>query len=222
MKDLTFHECIKDMMKQFGFTSAGMDAMWLPPSSFSLDAMEDGLQPNPLHRPLAHLAEGFMKSQLNPGRLFDELQSETLKLLNEKCTWRGMSTEGILSSGLNKLERKVSLLRWTQRTIVECATEAFFGRALLEMDSTLLDHFSSFDDDFWQLLYRIPKPWSNRMQRSKAKLHLAMLKYVQLPSWRRDNSCWLVKTTITEARARDMGDGDLATNLLMIFWVYVM
>jgi hypothetical protein len=218
-KDLTFHEYIKDMMKQFGSTSAGVEAMWAT-SSPSLDAVE-GLQPNPLHRPLAHLAEAFMKSQLHPGPLFDELQSETLKLLHGKCTWRGMSTEVILSSSSNPTERKVSLLRWAQRTIVEGASEAFFGPALLEMDSALLDHFSHFDNDIWQLLYRIPKPWSNRMLGSKAKLHLAILKYVQLPSWRRDNACWLVKTTMEEMRARNIEDGDIATNLMMIHWVYV-
>lgn len=220
MKDLTFHELIKDMMKHFGATSAGMEAMWAP-SSPSLDATE-GLQPNPLHRPLAHLSEGFMRSQLHPGPLFDELQSETLKLLNEKCTWSGMSTESILSSSADTKERKISLLRWTRWTVIECSSRAFFGPALLDMDSTLLEHFSYFEDDIWQLLYRIPKPWSNRMQKSKAKIHHAILKYIKLPSWRRDNACWLVKTTIKESRARNIGDNDLATNLTMVFWVYVI
>lgn len=207
-------------MKRFGSTSAGLEGMWMP-SSPSLDAIQ-GLQPNPLHRPLGHLAEGFMKAQLHPGPLFDKLQSETLKLLNEKCTWRGMTIEGILSSSANAMERKVSLLRWTQQTIIECASEAFFGPALVEMDSKLVDHFSHFDDDIWQLLYRIPQPWSLPMLGSKAKVHLAILKYVKLPLWRRDRACWLVKTIIEEMRARNIEDSDIATNLMMVYWVYVL
>ncbi len=219
VKDLTFHEYIEDMMERFGSTSAGLQAMWAP-SSPSLEAVE-GLQPNPLQRPLAHLAEGFMKSQLHPGALFDELQSKTLKLLSDKCIWSGMSSEAILSPGKDSMQRKVSLLKWTQRTIVECASKAFFGPALLEMDSALLDHFSHFDDDIWQLLYRIPKPWSSKMLESKAKLHQAILKYIQLPPRRREDACWLVRTTEREMRARMIGETDIAANLMMVFWVYV-
>ena len=219
MKEFTFHDYIKDMMKQFGSTSAGLEAMWAP-SSPSLEAVE-GLQSNPLQRPLAQLAEGFMKTQLHPGALFDELQSKTLRLLGDKCTWSGMAAKGILSSGVNPVQRKVSLLKWTQRTIVECATVAFFGPALLEVDPALLDHFSHFDDDIWQLLYRIPKPWSNKMRDSKAKLHRGILNYIQLPLQRREDACWLVRTTEKEMRARNIGEDDIVVNLMMVFWVYV-
>ena len=216
-KELTFHEAMQNLMFQFGATSSGVRAMWNLPSTH-LGPSHD-LQPSSRGKPLAHLAEDWLKIQLQSTSHLRVIQAVFLGFIHQNSTWRNLPGEAILSANLNPSQRKISLLKWIRQTIIEGATIAFFGPALLEIDATFVETFTKFDDTIWKLIYRIPKPWSNDTLAARRRLQQSMISYLRLPRQQRTGESWLVKTLETEMRARDIEVEDIATYLLMLNWV---
>lgn len=216
--ELVFDDYVKDMMASMGSTPMGIAKMWQP--RLPMKVSHTGMRyPNPLGKPLGKISEEIFRKQLHPGSHATILQDIFLTSIHRSLTWDNLSVPGkvVLTASLN--ERTVSLLQWTQATLLKGATTAFFGPALLGRNPGLLDSFSEFDERSWQLSYKIPKPWSNEMQAAKQKSLDALTSYFTLPIHERPGACWLVQTMEAEMRAEGIQEGDMAANLMMAYWV---
>jgi len=215
-KELVFDAYVKGMMASMGSSETGIAKMWQTRPS------RTGY-PNPFGKPLGQLSEEIFRKQLHPGIHLTKLQHKFLRNIHQSLTANNLSrtrTRGkvVLSSSLDG-KHIVSLLQWTQATLLEGATNAFFGEALLECNPGLLDNFSEFDERSWQLSYKIPRPWSRKMQMAKQKSLDALTAYFKAPASQRPGACWLVETMEREMRAAGIGEYDMAANLMMAYWV---
>ena len=214
---LTFDPYMRDMMKSFGATPAAVDKMFETPPEKSLKQFM--LEPNPSQKALAHLAEQMIRVQLHPGKQLDDLQEVFLARIHDLVGWDSMHSSIILSS--TPTSRVVSLLEWTRKSLLEGATTAFFGKALLKIEPKLFENFFEFDDKSWKLTYKIPPPWCNDMIAAKKAAQDALTLYFEMPRDQRTGECWLVRALEAELRAREVKPPDIAAYLMMIYWVYV-
>ena len=113
-------------------------------------------------------ASTIFKHQLHPGSQLDELQDVLLGRMHEVMSWDAMtlSSRVVLSQQQQPDgSRRVSLLEWIKFTMLEGATRAFFGSALLDkVDAGLLDDFAAFDDQSWKLVARPDSVASMQLQ----------------------------------------------------------
>jgi len=216
-RELVFDDYVKGMMASMGSSETGITKMWQPrlPSKIGY--------PNPFGKPLGQLSEEIFRKQLHPGNHLYELQHKFLSSIHQSLTaetlWSHRHEGKVILSTAPDGKCNVSLLQWVQATLLEGATNAFFGEALLKRNPRLLDNFSEFDERSWQLSYKIPRPWSNKMQQAKQSSLDALTAYFRSPVGERPGSCWLVQTMETEMRAAGIGEVDMAANLMMAYWV---
>lgn len=214
-EQLTFDDYIKNMMLQFGTTPEAVDKMWQTPTNDNLNSAT--LQPNPSLKSFVHLSEGLYRQQLHPGEKLNTLQNVLLGNIYSSLTWESMTEKVIISSTEN--ERTVSLYEWTRQVLLDGATRAFFGDKLLEMDPNLFEDFFYFDDNSWKLTYKIPRYWSNDVYAAKQKAQDALEAYFCLPKEERPGEAWIIHVLETEMRALGITEPDIASILMMTFWV---
>lgn len=214
---LTFDPYMRDMMVSFGATPVAVDKMFEKPPAEA--PKKSTLEPNPSQKPLAHLAEQMIRVQLHPGKQLDDLQEIFLTRIHDLVGWDSMPSSTVLSSTPNC--RVVSLLDWTRKSLLEGATAAFFGEALLKIEPNLFDNFFEFDDQSWKLTYKIPPPWCNDMIAAKKAAQDALTLYFEMPRDKRTGECWLVRALEAELRAREVRPPDIAAYFMMVYWVYV-
>ena len=217
---LTFDPYMKDMMLSFGATPTAVDKMFeIPPKRNP--AEQSMLEPNPSQKPLAHLAEAMIRTQLHPGKHLDDLQGIFLQRIHDLVSWESLTPHTYTQSKLHtkSTSREVSLLEWTRNSLLEGATTAFFGKALKEIEPHLFDNFFEFDDKSWKLTYKVPPPWCNDMVTAKETAQKALTKYFELPRDKRTGECWLVRALEDELRDRHIGSSDIAAYFMMIYWV---
>lgn len=217
--ELVFDDYVKDMMASMGSSPDGIKKMWEPQRPTVKEDASDPRFPNPLGKPLGQISEEIFRKQLHPGKNLLDLQTDFLTGIHHSLTWERLvqSRQTVVSPALDGCT--VSLLQWTQDTLLQGATNAFFGPALLQNNPGLLNSFSEFDERSWQLSYKIPKPFSNRMQEAKKASLDALTAYFKTPIQERPGACWLVQTMETEMRAAGINDVDMAANLMMAYWV---
>jgi len=216
-QELVFDDYVKEMMASMGSSEAGITKMWQArrPSKMGY--------PNPFGKPLGRLSEEIFRKQLHPGAHLTELQHKFLSSIHQSLNAENLSRishkekVGLLSSPDAK--NVVSLVQWVQVTLLEGATNAFFGEALLARNPGLLDDFSEFDERSWQLSYKVPRIWSKKMQMAKQKSLDALTAYFSSPEKERPGSCWLVQTMEREMREAGIEEVDMAANLMMAYWV---
>lgn len=162
---------ISDMMLRFGASPLSVDKMWQTPKDGGSSATG---QPNPLHKSLAQLSESFHKQQLRPGKKLDTLQDTFLGNVYRSISWKTMSDKVVISSTADR--KTISLLQWTREVLLDGATRAFFGDALLELEPDLFETFYHFDDNSWKFTHKIPRLWSSDMYAAKEKAQNALRK----------------------------------------------
>lgn len=139
-----------------------------------------------------HLSEAIFKYQLHPGKHLDKLQDALLGRIHGIMTWEAMTLSCKVVLDHNNIGgcRRISLLNWVQFVMLEGATRAFFGNALLDkVDPDILDDFASFDDQSWKLVYRLPPPWSSSMNRSLMRVKASFTKCFEMPVGERLDAC---------------------------------
>ncbi|OJD29373.1 cytochrome p450 [Diplodia corticola] len=216
---LTFDRYVNDIMVQIGLTPEAIAKMWQHQPS---GARKGPMVPNPGRKPLVHLSEAIFKHQLHPGPQLDELQDVLLGRMHEVMSWEAMtlSSRVVLGHQQQNGRRRVSLLEWIKFAMLEGATRAFFGGALLDkVDGGLLDDFAAFDDQSWKLVYRLPPPWSTAMGRSLRRVRASFTRYFEMPMEQRGDACWMVRALESEMAAAGIAPPDIAANLFLLYWV---
>ncbi|PVH95062.1 cytochrome P450 [Periconia macrospinosa] len=213
-EDLTFDAYITDTMTNMGASIDATRRMWEAPQQRSKAQFA-----NPKNEPLAHLSLTIFQHQLHPGQPMKELEKVLLDRIGEMMSWKRLqkTPKAIVTSGEQTMT--VSLLEWTTSVMLTSATEAFFGKALLKIDSDMLDNYSYFDKHSWKLIYKIPPPWSTGMRKARDAVRSTFGNYFSLPVEERNDSCWMVKALEVEMKACGIGPQDIGAYLMSIYWV---
>ncbi|KAL9019113.1 MAG: hypothetical protein Q9185_003587 [Variospora sp. 1 TL-2023] len=215
-KQLTFDDYIEDMMLRFGASRSTVDTMLRKPDP--LKQPSSHLQPNPTKNSPMQLWQSLYHQALCPGEKLETLQDNFLGNIHKSLTWESMTPTAILSSA-SAPYRTVSLLCWTKEVLLDGATKAFFGNRLIELEPDLYEKFCYFDDNSWKFTYKIPRLWSSDVYNAKGVAQDAMEAYFDLPKEQRPGATWLIQSLEAEMRARGIGTSDIATLLMMGFWV---
>ncbi|KAL9012907.1 MAG: hypothetical protein Q9180_009060, partial [Flavoplaca navasiana] len=128
-----------------------------------------------------------------------------------------MSLKVILSS--HARHRTVSLFAWTEETLLDGATKAFFGESSDRTGARALRKLLLHDDNSWKFTYKIPRPWSSDIYAAKKTAQDAMGVYFHLPQQQRPGAAWLIQTVEAEMRARGIGSTGIAALLMMTSWL---
>lgn len=209
---LTFDDYIRDMMLSFEMTPLAVDKMWQTPSAKS--AL---ISPNPLNKSLVQLGEDFYKQQLYPGPKLEILQKTLMPSIHQSLRWDSISKNITRSSTSDT--KTLSLLGWCRDILLDSATRSFFGDRLLEVEPDLFQTFFDFDDNSWKLTYKLPRFMSQDMYKAKKKTMDALTAYFELPMEERSGSIWIIKTLEAEMRQLGIGSSDIASLMMMTFWV---
>lgn len=215
VESFTFDLFVRDMMVAFGASPNAVDKMWQVPR-------KDGhgfaaTVPNPSNKCLAQLTRDFHRQQLHPGDHQKELSDRFLSHINGTLVWERISAATEVRD--YQCLKRLSLKRWCGDVLLQAATNAFFGETLLEMQPDLLHHFDIFDDNSWMLMYRFPRFLAKNMYLAKDAAIDALEKYFETPKECRSGSAWFVQTLETEQRGLGINNRDIATLILMVYWV---
>lgn len=200
---LTFDGFVKDMYTQFGMSAAGISKM------FGQMASGD-------YQQHAHLGTGVQREQLHPGQNFDQLVGVYLRHIERQMDSTKLP-DGcvVLDSGGKKM---FQLRKWCAAVLGSASAEAFFGKALLELDPNLLEDFHTFDCQSWKLLYQYPRMFAKPMFEAMERGTKTYTRYFQLPIEERSDACHYMKTVEVKQRRAGMTDGDIAIAGQMFFW----
>lgn len=210
-QSLTFDGYVKDMYAGFGMSSTGIEKMFAPvEGSFQTDK-NTGLTV----QKHAHFGTGVQREQLHPGQHLENLVSVFLTHIKLQMNWGNISTSVVVQSSS---EKKVVLLRnWVADVLGRATVEAFFGKDLLESESTLLDDFHAFDANSWMLLYQYPRMFAKPMYEALDKGADTFTRYFELPSEQRQ-ACHYIRTVEVKQRKAGMTSRDIAIAGQMFFW----
>lgn len=202
-------------MVAFGASSNAIDKMWLFPNKNGQGFA--ATVPNPFNKCLAQLTRDFHRQQLHPGDHQRELSDIFLFQIDSSLLWQHMSAETVVED--DQILKRLSLKRWCGDVLLQAATNAFFGKSLLEIQPDILQNFLNFDDNSWMLMYRFPRFLAKSMYQAKDAAIDALEKYFETPQECRRDAAWFVQTLETEQRRLGIGNRDIATLILMVYWV---
>jgi hypothetical protein len=215
---LTFDGFMHDIMVAFRASPSAIQKMWLYPRSGG--AGYQSIVENPHQKCLAQLTRDFHHQQLHPGPHLDDIAPKFLNYINNALQWENVSGNYV-SKDTDTESKEISLKAWCGDVLLEAATRAFFGDALLEIQPDLFRHFIAFDDNSWMLIYRYSRFLAKPMYSAKDTVTDALTRYFKLPRDKRVGEAWFVRTLESEQRSLGIKDHDIATLMMMIYWVYV-
>ncbi|KAM0247338.1 hypothetical protein ACHAQJ_009895 [Trichoderma viride] len=210
---LSFNGLVQAIMRAFGSTESCIQAVYTP-----LPTDKEGFA-NPRGKPLATMTRDMHIHQLYPGARLDSLENSflgwfdvhmNLEKLCSGCPYAIRSTDADIV---------LPLMEWCSDFFTRAGQSAYFGDALDAIDPTLTKTFIIFDELSWQVLYQYPDFLTGEMKGARNAMHHALKKYIQLPQSQRSNDAWFTKAIENEARALNISEDDIATVLMMVYWV---
>ncbi len=213
---LGFDEFVRDTMLSLGASHDGVRKMYESPryGDGKTSAKENG---NRLHKILAHAGEDYYREQLLPGDLLDELWTNIENRIFQALDWEGLPKQCTLFTGQDT--KTLSLLPWCRETLVRSVTTAIFGERLLQLEPRLVDVFMNFDDNSWQLTYKLPPSLAKEVHSAKDTIVGTFEKYFALPTEQRPGETWIVRKLETEMRKIEVSKSDIAALFAMPLWV---
>ena len=171
---------------------------------------------NPKAKHLIDLIHDHYISQLSPGQKLDSLNDKFLEHMEKELDLRRLPTNAHepKCSGVHT----VSLLRWCRDVMVRSNTDVFFGEHLLQIDPDLPAILSTFDDNYWMILYKLPSLMARRVRSSQERIKADFRKYLSLPRHKRPGEAWLVRNMEDGMRSLDIDDSEIATELMLVHW----
>lgn len=215
INSLTFDDYVQDMMYRFGGSKDAIKKMWRDPGTDDIGTANPDL--NPFHKNLAKLGEDLYRQQLQPGTNLEELQSDFMPNIHNALVYDKMSDKILVAPAHDA--KIVSLLAWVREVLLDSATRSFFGDRLLEIEPNLFQEYFNFDDNSWKLIYHLPRIFAREMYEGKQKAIDALTKYFLLPKQERPGAAWLIQTLESEMRHQGLGESDIASFVMMVYWV---
>ena len=153
-------------------SSPGVEKMWEVPM-----AHEKHLGPAG-RKHLVDRSGDFHRLQLLPGLQLDDLNARFLARIEYGTTWKNVPQPCILSSTTDELV--VSLYKWCGHVLVDAASRAFYGDALVDISPQIVRDFLDFDKQSWMLLYQYPSFLARAMTTPRNLVAKAFDRYVAL------------------------------------------
>ena len=218
---LIFDMFVRDMMLNFGISPYSVEKMWQVPSENERGAYAQ--VPYCEQKCLAHLFRSLHKNQLHQGENQRVLTARFRKFIGESLRWEnlpsGSTREYVLaSSGPSK---RISLKGCCADILMSAATRAFFGDAITQRRPDLFRQFYAFDDDSWMLMYKYPRFLASSMYKGRDEANDALEQYFESPKENPQGEAWFVRVAEDKQRELGIGNRDIATSLLMVYWVCV-
>ena len=171
---------------------------------------------NPKAKHLIDLTHDHYISQLSPGQKLDSLNHRFLKFMEKELDLARLPIDAHQPN--SSRAHTVSLLRWCRDVMVKSNTNVFFGERLLQIDPDLPMALSTFDDNHWMILYKMPSLMARRVRSSQERIKADFRKYLSLPRHERPGEAWLVRNMEDGMRSLDLNDDEIATQLMLVHW----
>ena len=214
---LTFDKIVYELSITFGVSKESVEMAYRRPTNDLDDVISQKLQiKNPQLKSVAHFHHDLWKQQLLPGDLYRELQQEFADLIETSLHLNRMTDQYYVVTSHRNEGKTVSLMKWTQKVLVDASLRIFFGDKLLELDPDLPRHFLDFDDDSWKLVYKWPN--ATKMHTAKAKMTNALVRYLALPREERKGAAYLVEMMEKTQRALGFSEKDIANVFCIVLW----
>ena len=123
--------------------------------------------------------------------------------------------ESIEKSGM---PLRVSLKMWTVRMFIDVLQDAYFGKALAEIDPDLSSALIEFDELSWQVFYPYPQYLKTSVNRLRDRIQLSMEAYLKLSPQQRQAKAWFTQGLIDEYSKVGLSQKDIATQLVFLYW----
>jgi cholesterol 7alpha-monooxygenase len=227
---LNFDTHLARLLRNFGVKAAAFKKAWHKPEPGDWCYIPNN-PINPGQLDLIHLVEETFKKQLLPGKHMDSLSQAFMDslyttfhwdnldaCLNYKypsCVWCGEHcTHGQL--------RYVSLYSLSRFFIVEATTRSLFGNSMHEVEPDIVQIISEFNDHVWMVVFGYSPPWNIPSDKPRKRLMTALIKFIKLPSHKRGNEAWAIRTILQALDIVEIDIESRASMLLMSFWAYVI
>lgn len=220
---LDFDAVIRDLLTEFGIAKETLRKLF-DPTLLSVG-------PGTRGRNWMDRQHDVYRAQMLPGSARgDALAADLVVRIDHAMQWMSSSS----SSGSSLLRTapivlgpssqqddgytRISLWKCSAHVLVDAATRAFFGDALLAKEPAFVADYLEFDENYWRLKAKSPKTAAER----KEKCVLALRRWLDRPKEERGDACWMVAKT--EQDFAEMGIRDnaqLAALLFINYEVYV-
>jgi hypothetical protein len=175
--------------------------------------------PNPNQVCIAHLGESVLVRQLNPGIHATKTETACLEMIQERLTWKRLPDHVVTNGETNG--RIVSLKKLCQEVLLESASNAVFGQALMNLNPHLSQDFLEFDDQSWKLNYGLPSFLCHEMNHYLEAIRAALTQYIDLPSKLKQDTSWMISVIENEMHGIGFTSRDKASFFASLFWSYV-
>lgn len=149
---LGFDEFVRDTMLSLGASHDGVRKMYESPR-YGDDHTPGKENANRLHKILAHAGEDYYRQQLLPGDPLERLWANIEHRIFLSLCFEGFRFPEQCTVSVGEDTKTLSLLPWCREILIRSVTGAVFGDRLLQLEPRLVDIFTDFDDNSWQLTY---------------------------------------------------------------------
>ena len=214
--DLSYNTFIRHVLTSIGVSAPAVDK-WIPLHLSEHEVKQGVHSVNAVSGELTLIGEKLCQRQLLPGKELDIVQKAFTDHINELLVWEKVLS--IVPQVPSSLVVSTSLLGWCQDVLLGPATEAFFGKRLLQIDPDLVKRFCIFDDASWKLHFGYPRILSRDMHSAKDSMITSLKRYWELPREDRSDASFLIKSFEVEMREMGIEEKDMAALVMPLYWV---
>ncbi|KAM3064745.1 hypothetical protein ACMFMG_005733 [Clarireedia jacksonii] len=173
--------------------------------------------PNPNGKSLASLSRDIHLKQLWPGENQTILVRKLMDWFNVHLTSSRIIKERpyTIADGQDVV---VPLMALTSEMMVSSGQNAYFGPTLAELAPDLPADFLEFDELSWQLLLQYPPMFCQPMLKAKARVELALQRYIEIPMEQRKGDIWFTKAMEAELKALNIPTNEIGIMFMTVYW----
>ena len=214
---LSWDAMLNDLLIGFGVRSKVIPQLWTKlPIEVTQKSRGEMINLTTSSLSIIHSTLDLYKRQLLPGPKFDIINrtllghiSRSMKPDKVLAMQRRVATQGLSS---------VSLTSFCSATLVDAITKTLFGDGIYEIEPGMTQCLLDFNADAWMLVFQYPQKADSKMNKARKRILSAFYRYIQGPPSQREGQSWLIETVLEEQKHLDIGDGDRAALLIMIYW----
>ena len=114
--------------------------------------------------------------------------------------------------------RTVSLQTWTMGIFINAGQKAYFGDALMGIDSGLPQALVMLDNLSWQIFYQYPRFLRRQVDQLSARIRKTLEIYFSIPPDQRRPNAWFTQALEEQYKKAGLNDQDIAAQMLFLYW----
>jgi cytochrome P450 len=216
----SFDVFVQDLMASCGTSNDTVRKMSQTPPPYLPGMENSGL--NPYRKSLTSLAVDFHHTQLLPGPKSQAVPLTTAFLahISYVLRWENLHRDKMIAGARSPTSiLSTSLHRFCGRVLIDAGTKMYWGERLWQITHDMLETFYDLDNAMWKLLFRFPPIMSKDANTARDKIINSLVEYYRLPREERDDAAWFTKSMETESRAIGLTERDMASAILIIYFV---